>query len=298
VPTLIERPATNKYPEDWREPLLRCYAAHEGMDYWPFDFETAWAKFQRGVEREQHQADLVSHWLDLRGARVLVIGSWLGSEAIAYALRGAKVVGIDLDGPALELSEKVASFHGVDVEYRSIDATETPFEDGAFDYISCAQVLEHLPPEQQPKLLAEIGRICRPGGLIWLDTPNQLAVMDHHDTGLPFIHWLPRSIKVPLARWLGRSVPGRELAFGNRPVELHYYMGYFALMRTLAGFGKYRVLSRYRGYEDFDHYYQSRRRQGRAGGLGFSLKAALLAASMRLWNWNWFSGIRMMIRKV
>jgi hypothetical protein len=157
-------------------------------------------------------------------------------------------------------------------------------------------VLEHLPPEQQPRLLAEMWRLCKPGGFLWLDTPNQLAFKDHHDTGLPFIHWLPRAVKVPLAKWLGRAVAGTEPAFGNQPVYLHYYMGYFRLKRLLARLGRYEILSRYRGYADVGHYVAARRKQGRAGGRLFNVKVALLRVLLSFWDWNVFAGIRLVIR--
>lgn len=285
------------YTEEWRDQLRHFYSGRDRAAYWAFNFAKAWTKFQRGVQQESQMADLVSHWIDLKNARVLVIGSYLGSEAIAYALRGAEVVGIDLDERAMALSRKLAADYGVRIQLFAADATDTAFESGSFDYISCAQVVEHLPPSMQPRLLAEIWRLCKPGGLFWLDTPNQWAFRDHHDTGLPLIHWLPRAVKVPLARALGRAVPDHEPAFGSEPVYLHYYLSYFRLKRLLGSLGKYEILSRYRGYADSEHYCDTRRRQGRSTGPLFPLKTALLRGSMRVWNFNWFSGIRLMIRK-
>lgn len=284
--------------ESWREELHRYFLSRKEGSYWAFDFDKDWAKFQRGLQQEARLVDLVGRQIDWRGARVLVIGSYIGLEAIAYAQRGARVVGIDLDEQALNLSRKLAHQQGVELELHVGDATAAPFADASFDYVSCSQVLEHLPADRQPRMLAEIWRLCKPGGLFWLDTPNQLAIKDHHDTGLPFIHWLPRRLKVPLARWLGRSVPDREPAFGNQPVYLHHYIGYFWLMRRLAKLGPHEVLSRYRGYMDIDQYCAARYWQGRAHGPVFALKAALLRALLPIWNWNWFSGIRLLIRKL
>ena len=285
------------YDDELREEFRRFYESRQEGGYWASNFDKAWTKLRRGVRQESELADLVGRWTDLTGARVLVIGSYLGSEAIAYARRGAQVVGIELDEQSLNFSRMLARRHGVEIDFRSMDATRTTFPDGSFDYISCAQVLEHLPPEQQPRLLAEIWRLCKPGGLFWLDTPNQLAFKDHHDTGLPFIHWLPRRIKVPLAKVLGRAVPGKEPAFGFQPVYLHYYMGYFRLRRLLGRLGRYEILSRYRGYADVDHYAAARRKQGRASSRLFGVKTALLRAALAVWNWNVLTGIRLVIRK-
>ena len=230
------------------------------------------------------------------GRRVLVMGSWLGAEAIAYALCGAEVTAIDLDGEALRLSAELAARYGTSIQTAVMDASATKLPAGHFDLVSCSQVLEHLPADRQSALVAEMWRLCRPGGLLWLDTPNQLALCDQHDTGLYFVHWLPRPLKTRLARWLRRDVPTSEPGFGFQAVGLHYYLSYFALMRILRRLGTFAVLSRYRGFADVAHYTSGRRREGRAGPL-FPLKLAALRAAMRIWNFNWMHDIRLVVRK-
>jgi ubiquinone/menaquinone biosynthesis C-methylase UbiE len=53
------------------------------------------------------------------------------------------------------------------------DATVLPFPDSTFDGAWCAFVLHHVEPDGQLRLLAEVSRILRPGGLFVLieDTP-------------------------------------------------------------------------------------------------------------------------------
>lgn len=285
------------YTPEWRERLRIFFDRPGYTNYWAFDFERAWAKHQKGVQDKLGFARIVNHYMQLDKARVLVIGSFLGTEAIAYALCGASVVAIDLDEAALALSSELAEKHGTHIEVHCIDGADTGFPDESFDYISCDQVLEHLPRERQPVMLKEIWRLCKPGGLFWIDTPNQLSYKDNHDTGLPFIHWLPRSIKVPVARMLGRSVPSEESGFGFKQVHLHYYLSYFRFRRILASLGPYEFLSRYRGFADMDHYRTVRQEQGRAGGLAFEAKVALLGVALYVWNPCWSRGIKLMIRK-
>ncbi len=265
--------------------------------YWAFDFERQWAKHRKAVARELRLVERISHWMLPPGRRVLVMGSWLGAEAIAYALCGAEVTAIDLDGEALQLSTELAARYGTSIHTAAMDAAATTLPTGHFDLVSCSQVLEHLPPDRQPALLAEMWRLCRPGGLLWLDTPNQLAPCDQHDTGLYFVHWLPRPLKTRLARWLRRDVPTREPGFGFQAVGLHYYLSYFGLMRILRRLGPLEVLSRYRGLADVEHYAACRRREGRAGPL-LPLKLAALRTAMRVWNFNWMNDIRLVVRKM
>ena len=76
--------------------------------YWAFDFERQWAKHRRAVARELRLVERLGHWMPPLGRRVLVMGSWLGAEAIAYALCGAEVTAIDLDGEALRPTRSAA----------------------------------------------------------------------------------------------------------------------------------------------------------------------------------------------
>lgn len=291
------------YTEEWKRRIEEYFAgspqfAGSAAEYWAFNFPRQWAKHRDGVQAELRLVRAISRWMSPAGRRVLVMGSWLGQEAIAYALSGADVVAIDLDEPAVRLSEELARRHGVRIAAEVIDAVATPFSSESFDLVSCSQVLEHLPPDRQPQLLGEMWRVCKPGGLLWLDTPNQLCYKDKHDTGLPLIHWLPRPLKIRIASRLGRTVTTREAAFGFQKIHLHYYMSYFRVLRILRQSGPCEVLSKYRGYADIDHYREQRTWEGRAHGRLFAVKLATLRLMMPLWNFNWLSNIRLVVRKL
>jgi SAM-dependent methyltransferase len=47
-----------------------------------------------------------------------------------------------------------------------------PYEAGSFDRALCLDVLEHLAYEDQPKALAELFRVLRPGGELLVSVPN------------------------------------------------------------------------------------------------------------------------------
>jgi SAM-dependent methyltransferase len=53
------------------------------------------------------------------------------------------------------------------------DAENLPLKNGVFDVVICLQVLEHTPfPE---RIVAEIARVLRPGGYLFLAAPNMLG---------------------------------------------------------------------------------------------------------------------------
>lgn len=51
-----------------------------------------------------------------------------------------------------------------DAEFHTFDGEHIPFEDGRFDLVYCTQVLEHV--RRPEPLLAEVGRVLRPGGML------------------------------------------------------------------------------------------------------------------------------------
>jgi SAM-dependent methyltransferase len=66
---------------------------------------------------------------------------------------------------------------GLDPNYSSArvrigSLTALPYEDGTFDRALCLDVLEHLVFEEQPRALAELRRVLRPGGELLVSIPN------------------------------------------------------------------------------------------------------------------------------
>jgi len=66
---------------------------------------------------------------------------------------------------------------GVDANYSSDRVTQgslmaLPFPDASFDRALCLDVLEHLQYEEQPRALAELFRVVRPGGELFVSVPN------------------------------------------------------------------------------------------------------------------------------
>jgi SAM-dependent methyltransferase len=67
---------------------------------------------------------------------------------------------------------EVAGLHVTNVTVSiDIESDIFPFADASVDFIACCEVIEHLDIDPM-FMLAEINRICRPGGLLLLTTPN------------------------------------------------------------------------------------------------------------------------------
>jgi len=64
-------------------------------------------------------------------------------------------------------------------EILHLDATKTfPFSDGAFDYVYCEHMIEHIPLCDGLRMLQECFRILKKGGVIRISTPNLAFVID------------------------------------------------------------------------------------------------------------------------
>ncbi len=112
------------------------------------------------------------------GDRVLDMGCGAGRHAFALYRQGAHVVALDQN--AVELADVQVMFEamadkgevpaGATAETVEGDAYALPFEDGSFDKVICAEVLEHLPEDE--RAMAELVRVLKPGGQIAITVPR------------------------------------------------------------------------------------------------------------------------------
>jgi SAM-dependent methyltransferase len=84
------------------------------------------------------------------------------------------VSGIELDPDAMGM----AASRGVG-EVRQGRLEQLPWSDGAFDLITCLDVVEHTPDDRVT--LAELRRVARPGGWLLLTVPAYQALWSAHD---------------------------------------------------------------------------------------------------------------------
>ena|SRR5947209_1439904 len=106
-------------------------------------------------------------------ARVLDAGCGSGRTLQELADYGT-VSGIELSEEAAEL----ARARGIG-EVRVGRLEELPWDDDTFDLITCLDVIEHTPDDVVA--LAELRRVCRPGGWLLVTVPAYQALWSLHD---------------------------------------------------------------------------------------------------------------------
>jgi ubiquinone/menaquinone biosynthesis C-methylase UbiE len=138
----------------------------------------------RTVERELLPWGLAE--VDL-GDDVLEIGPGFGATTSVLARRSGSLTVVELSESYCErLRRKLDD----DVEIVRADATAMPFADGRFSGVVCFTMLHHVPsPELQNRLLAEVSRVLRAGGVFAgtdsLGTGRAFKLLHVHDTLVP-----------------------------------------------------------------------------------------------------------------
>ncbi len=111
------------------------------------------------------RARTVERLLGRRGGKVIDVGCGPGWLLRAFQQRGWKAKGTELSEPAAAFARNEL---GLDVESREL--TDLNLPDGSFDSATLWHVLEHIP--QPERMLREIARILKPGGVLLVGVPN------------------------------------------------------------------------------------------------------------------------------
>ena len=186
--------------------------------------------------------------IDWQGKDVLDLGCAGGFMAEAMAKRGAIVTGIDPAEAAIEAAMRHAQTEHLSIRYDTGVGESLPYADASFDAVVCVDVLEHV--ADLNKVLQQVLRVLRPGGLFLFDTINRnllarfatitiaedllrLLPRGTHDPAL-FIkpHELRDAMRVvglvpgPMTGLGPRGLNRRlDLTFGPLPTTMILYMG-------------------------------------------------------------------------
>jgi ubiquinone/menaquinone biosynthesis C-methylase UbiE/uncharacterized protein YbaR (Trm112 family) len=171
-------------------------------------------RYKRGVMAALDRAE---NWLrswetvgagNGRADRLLDIGC--GTAPLLVAAKNYPCrVGLDIAFRWLVVAKKRLADARMDLPLICACAEALPFPSGAFDRVVADSALEHL--KDQPQALTEIHRVLRPGGLLFIATPNRFSLGPDPHTGIWGGGWLPRRWTDALVRRKNGIPPVRKL---------------------------------------------------------------------------------------
>ena len=155
-----------------------------------------------------------------KGAKVLDVFCGTGYGAKVLADRGHKVTAFD----SCNTFPIVTGVTFLEATYPASD-----FQDGWFDAVTAFEAIEHVHRGMGLNLLHSIRKWLKPGGVLWLSTPNA-EVMPFSPKQFPFhrLHYTPKELERMLAsagfpnvRWLNQAKKGSAVF---RPGPVGAYM--------------------------------------------------------------------------
>jgi 2-polyprenyl-6-hydroxyphenyl methylase/3-demethylubiquinone-9 3-methyltransferase len=116
--------------------------------------------------------DWIRQYADLGGRNVVDIGCGGGILTESMAEAGATVTGIDMAEAPLAVARLHLIESGAGVDYRRATAEElAAAEPGAFDVVTCLEMLEHVPGPAD--VIRSCAEIVKPGGDVFFSTINR-----------------------------------------------------------------------------------------------------------------------------
>jgi SAM-dependent methyltransferase len=145
--------------------------------------------------------------------RLLDVGT--GSGGIAYYFAHHSQLNCIVD--AVDIVDNRQVFEGI--SFHLVSDTSLPFDDETFDIILSNHVIEHVGQiAEQKRHLAELSRVLRPDGVIYLAVPNRWMLIEPHYR-LVFLSWLPVAWRTSWLRFWGKGEVYDCLPFAMRPLE-------------------------------------------------------------------------------
>lgn len=140
-----------------------------------------YARLTQGMAAEDRRAALRA----LVGVRpddeLLDVACGPGSIALDLAPHVARVTGLDLTPAMLDQARAAQARRGVtNAEWLVGDAAALPFPDASFSLVSSGAAFHHF--EEPGRVLAEMARVCRPGGrIVVIDVTPEAGKTDAYD---------------------------------------------------------------------------------------------------------------------
>ncbi|MBI2039472.1 class I SAM-dependent methyltransferase [Candidatus Microgenomates bacterium] len=152
--------------------------------------------------------------------KLLDVGSSNGRTTVFLSSFVRKAIGVDVDESAISWGKK--NYHNKKLRLYVFDGKSIHYPDQTFDLVIFR--LSYWYAEDQEKLVSEIFRVLKKGGLVFFEGHNKLYPFDT-DYKLPFLPYLPSS-------WAKLYIN----MFSNKPYFARRYKTYWGLKQLFSSF--------------------------------------------------------------
>jgi SAM-dependent methyltransferase len=162
------------------------------------------------LEPHQDMPGIVQLLRDRGASTILDLGSGTGRHVVYLAGHNFDVCGLDCSREGLEATRLWLAGEGLEADLRPQSMTERfPYEDGFFDAVVSVQVIHHADLATIRGIVAEIGRVLKPGGFLFVTVPklrnqgqtfeqletNTFVPLDGPEKGLPHHYFTPEELQ-------------------------------------------------------------------------------------------------------
>jgi 2-polyprenyl-3-methyl-5-hydroxy-6-metoxy-1,4-benzoquinol methylase len=133
-----------------------------------------WLDWYKDRNVEENVAVLAKRFVDAGVKKILDFGTGTGRHTVYLAKMGFEVYGFDWSEAAITLARQHLARQGLSANLTVWDMNETPlpYNDEFFDAVIAVRVLHHTYTEKITRIAAEISRITRVGGYLYIEGPT------------------------------------------------------------------------------------------------------------------------------
>ncbi len=186
---------------------------------------------QINVDHFKIYVDYINKFKTIHGSTILELGCGSGGSLSQLESHGARVTGIEIDPSLVKLTNsRIKTLKNAYCV--QADGFYLPFPDGTFDICIFSHVLEHVPDPH--KMVEEIHRVLKVGGIALIEFPNRLYPIELHGN-LVLMPYVPLKIAKLYATIL-RSMWFISDEYKSRLYVMHLLKGeysYFSVKKIL-----------------------------------------------------------------
>jgi cyclopropane fatty-acyl-phospholipid synthase-like methyltransferase len=162
------------------------------------------------TEPHEDMPRIVQLLKDRGASTVLDLGSGTGRHVVTMARHGFSVFGLDSSPEGIRATRQWLADEGLEAELRLQSMTEKlPYEDAFFDGVVSVQVIHHATIATIQGIVAEVNRVLKSGGLLFITVPklrnqaetfmqlepNTYVPLDGPERGLPHHYFTPEELR-------------------------------------------------------------------------------------------------------